>query len=90
MNTSKIFTAAAALMFAASAFAADAPVAPAAAAAAPAAAAAAAQAGAIAHSVAAAATEKGKPTRAQVKAEAIEANNNRRATQVAQFDWFMK
>ena len=88
MNASKLFTAVAAFAFAASAFAADAPVAPAATTAATSA--AAAQAAAAAQSVAAVAAAKGTLTRAQVKAEAIEANNNRRASEAGNTDWFMK
>jgi hypothetical protein len=87
MNASKLFTAVAAFAFAASAFAADAPAANAAANAATAA--AAAQAAAAAHSVAAAANNA-QVTRAQVRAEAADANNNRRATEASQFDWIMK
>jgi hypothetical protein len=87
MNASKLFTAVAALVFTASAFAADAPAAPAATTAATTA--AAAQAAAAAQSVAAAAA-KTTLTRAQVKAEAIEANNNRRASEAGNTDWFMK
>ncbi len=87
MNASKLFTAAAAFAFAASAFAADVPVAPAASAAATSAAAAQA---AAAHSIAAVGATKNTLTRAQVRAEAIEANNNRRASEAGNTDWFMK
>ena len=87
MNASKLFTAAAAFAFAASAFAADVPVAPAASVAATSAAAAQA---AAAHSIAAVGATKHTLTRAQVKAEAIEANNNRRASEAGNTDWFMK
>ena len=84
MNASKLFTAAAAFAFAASAFAADVPAASVAATSA-----AAAQA-AAAHSIAAVGATKHTLTRAQVKAEAIEANNNRRASEAGNTDWFMK
>ena len=83
MNASKLFTAIAALVFAGSAVAADVPVANAAATTAAAAAAAAA-----AQSVAAA--QPARNTREQVRAEAIEAVKQRRATEAGQADWFMK
>ena len=85
MNASKLFTAAAAFAFAASAFAADVPAASVAATSA-----SAAQAAAAAHGIAAVGATKHTLTRAQVKAEAIEANNNRRASEAGNTDWFMK
>ncbi len=87
MNASKLFTAVAALAFAASAFAAETPVANATTTAATA---AAAQAAAAAQTIAAAAAVKTVQSRDKVRAEAIEANNNRRASEAGNTDWFMK
>ncbi|QYF96240.1 hypothetical protein KY495_02390 [Massilia sp. PAMC28688] len=80
MNASKLFTAIAALVFAGSAAAADTPVATTAVT--TAAVAAAAQAVAIA--------QPAGNSREQVRAEAISAAKQRRATEAGQADWFMK
>jgi len=86
MNASKLFTAIATLAFAGAAFAAD--TAPAAA---TTSAAAAAQVAVAAKSAAVPApADKAVRTREQTRAEAVEAMNNRRATEASQFDWFMK
>lgn len=87
MNASKLFTAVAAVVFAGSAFAADLPVANAAA---TSAAAAAAQVSVAARSLnvpAILVDKSASPTRAQVRAEAIEALKHQRATEASQFDW---
>ncbi len=91
MTASKLFTAIATFAIAGAAFATDLPVANAAAttAATTAATATAATAAAPAAAAAAAAAKK-IADRNKVKAEAIEAAGNRRATEASQFDWFMK
>jgi hypothetical protein len=87
MNASKLFTAIAALAFAGATFAAETTPA----AAATTSAAAAAQVAVAAKSAAVPApADKAVRTREQARAEAIEAMNNRRATEASQFDWFMK
>ena len=83
MNASTLFAAIAALAFAGSAFAAD----PAATATATA---AAAQVSVAAAAPAAVADKAAGPSRAQIRAEAVEANQNRRASEASQFDWFSK
>lgn len=86
MNASKLFTAIAALAFAGATFAAETTPA-----AATTSAAAAAQVAVAAKSAAVPApADKAVRTREQARAEAIEAMNNRRATEASQFDWFMK
>ncbi len=88
MNASKLFTAVAALAFAGSAFAADVPVANAAISAA-----AAAQLTVTAERLNIPAVLVNKSTgrsRAEVRAEAIEAVQNHRATEAGQFDWLTK
>jgi len=86
MNASKLFTAIATLAFAGAAFAAE--TAPAAA---TTSAAAAAQVAVAAKSAAVPApADKTVRSREQTRAEAVEAMNNRRATEASQFDWFMK
>jgi hypothetical protein len=90
MNASKLFTAIAAIAFAGSAFAADVPAANAAA---TSAAAAAAQVSVAAKSLNVPAILVNKQsglTRAEVRAEAIEAVKNHRATEASQFDWLTK
>jgi hypothetical protein len=87
MNASKLFVAVAAVVFAGSAFAADLPVANAAVTSA----AAAAQVSVAAKSLnvpAILVDKSAGPSRAQVRAEAVEAAKNRRATEASQFDWF--
>jgi hypothetical protein len=86
MNASKLFTAIAALAFAGAAFANDTP----AAAAATAPAAAAAQVAVAAKAPAVATPGDKRSTAEKTRAEAVEANYNRRATEASQFDWFMK
>ncbi len=92
MTASKLFTAIATFAIAGAAYATDLPVANAAAttAATTAATATAATAAAPAAAAAAAAAAKKSADRNKVKAEAIEAAGNRRATEASQFDWFMK
>jgi len=90
MNASKLFAAAAAVVFAGSAFAADLPAANAAA---TSAAAAAAQVSVAAKSLnvpAILVDKSAGPTRAQVRAEAIEALKTQRSTEAGQFDWLTK
>ena len=90
MNASKLFIAVAVFASAASAFAADVPVANAAA---TSAAAAAAQVSVAAKSLnvpAILVDKSAGPTRAQIRAEAIEAVKNHRSTEASQFDWFTK
>lgn len=84
MTAPKLTIALITLAFAGAAAAADAP--------ATSAATSAAQAAVAAQSVAAAPAAAPAPAtkRDQAKAEAIEAMNNRRATEASQFDWFMK
>jgi hypothetical protein len=86
MNASKLFTAIAAVAVAGSAFAADVPAAN-----------AGATAGAAAAQVSVAAKSLNVPavlvakttrTREEVRAEAVEAVKNHRATEASQFDWF--
>jgi hypothetical protein len=79
MNASKLLTVVASFALAASAFAADLPVAQTSAAVA-----------AAAQSVPAVAATKAVPTREKVRAEAIDANNDRRASEAGSTDWFMK
>lgn len=89
MNASKIFTAVAAVTFAGAAFAADMP----AAATAVTAAAAAAQVSVAAKNLNVPAVLVDKSagrSRAEVKAEAIEAVKNYRSTTTRQFDWISK
>lgn len=81
MNASKLFTSIAALVFAGSALAAEAPQATSAVSSA-ATVAAAAKSVSIAPSAA--------TTREQVRAEAVEAAKHRRATEAGSADWFMK
>ena len=88
MNASKLFAAVAAVVFAGSAFAADLPAANAAA---TSAAAAAAQVSVAAKSLnvpALLVDKSASPSRAQIHAEAVEANKNHRSTDASQFDWF--
>jgi hypothetical protein len=88
MNASKLFTAVTALVFAGSAFAADLPGANAAAISA---AAAAAQVSVAAKSLnvpAILVDKSAGASRAQVRADAIEALKTQRATEASQFDWF--
>ena len=88
MNASKLFTAVAAIAFAGSAFAADAPVANAAVSAA-----AAAQLTVTAQALnipAVLVNKSAGRTRAEVRAEAVEAVKNQRATEAGQFDWISK
>jgi hypothetical protein len=81
MNASKLLVAVAAVVFAGSAFAADLP----------AAAAAATSVAAKSLNVPAILVDKSaSPTRAQVRAEAIEALKTQRATEAGQFDWLAK
>jgi hypothetical protein len=90
MNASKLFAAVAAVVFAGSAFAADLPAANAAA---TGAAAASAQVSVAARSLnvpAILVDKSASPTRAQVRAEAIEALKTQRATEAGQFDWLTK
>jgi hypothetical protein len=90
MNASKLFAAVAAVVFAGSAVAADLPMANAAA---TSAAAAAAQVSVAARSLnvpAILVDKAASPTRAQVRAEAIEALKTQRATEAGQFDWLAK
>ena len=90
MNASKLFAAVAAVAFAGGAFAADVPVANGAA---TSAAAAAAQVSVAAKSLnvpAVLVDKSAGPTRAQVRAEAIDAVKNYRSTASAQFDWLTK
>ena len=87
MNASKLFAAVAAVVFAGSAVAADLPMANAAA---TSAAAAAAQVSVAAKSLNVPpllADKSASPTRAQVRAEAVEALKNYRSTDASQFDW---
>ena len=84
MNASKLFIAVTTLAFAGAAFAADTP------AAATATTTAAAQVAVAAQAATAAAPADKAAVREKAKAEAIEAMNNRRATEASQFDWFMK
>lgn len=96
MNASKLFAAVATIVFAGSAFAADVPAANAAATTAAnsaAAAAAAAQVSVAAKSLnvpAILVNKSAGPTRAEIRAEAIEAVKNHRATEASQFDWYTK
>jgi hypothetical protein len=88
MNASKLFTLVAAVAFAGSAFAADAPVANAALSAA-----AAAQLTVTAQALnipAVLVNKSAGRTRAEVRAEAVEAVKNHRATEAGQFDWLSK
>ena len=88
MNASKLFAAVAAVVFAGSAVATDLPAANASAISA---AAAAAQVSVAAKSLnvpAILVDKSAAPTRAQIRAEAVEAVKNHRATEASQFDWF--
>jgi hypothetical protein len=88
MNASKLFTLVAAIAFAGSAFAADAPVANAAVTAA-----AAAQLTVTAQALnipTVLVNKSAGRTRAEVRAEAVEAVKNHRATDASSFDWFSK
>ena len=90
MNASKLFATIAAVAFAGSAFGADVPAANAAA---TSAAAAAAQVSVAAKSLnvpAILVNKSAGPSRAQIRAEAIEAVKNHRSTEASQFDWFTK
>ncbi len=92
MNASKLFAAVATLAVAGSAFAADLPAANAVATSA-AVAANAAQVTVAAKSLnvpSLVVDKSAGPTRAQVRAEAIEAVKNHRATEASQFDWYTK
>ena len=85
MNASKLFAAVAAVVFAGSAVAADLPVANASVSAA-----AAAQVSVAAKSLnvpAILVDKSASPTRAQIRAEAVEAVKNHRSTDSSQFDW---
>ncbi|SHH16797.1 hypothetical protein [Massilia sp. CF038] len=84
MNASKLFAAVATLAFAGAAFAGETP------AAAAATTTAAAQVTVAAQAATAAAPADKAGQRDKVKAEAVEAMNNRRATEASQYDWFMK
>jgi hypothetical protein len=87
MNASKLFAAVAAVVVAGSAVAADLPVANASVSAA----AAAAQVSVAAKSLnvpAILVDKSASPTRAQIRAEAVEAVKNHRSTDSSQFDWF--
>jgi hypothetical protein len=89
MNASKLFAAVAAVVFTGSAFAADIPVASAALSSA----AAAAQVSIAARNlnVPALLTDKSaSPTRAEIRAEAVDAVKDQRATVLGQFDWYTK
>ena len=91
MNASKLFVAVAAVAFAGSTFAAD--LTGASAAAASAAAAIAAPAGYAAKNLnipSATIGKSGTQNRAEVRAEAVEAVKNQRATEAGQFDWISK
>jgi hypothetical protein len=96
MNASKLFTAVTAIVFAGSAFAADLPAANAATTSAAAAAAQVSVAAAAQVSVAAKSlnvpailvNKSAGASRAQVRAEAVEAAKNHRSTEASQFDWF--
>lgn len=83
MNASKLFAAVATLAFAGAAYAGETP------AAAAATTTAAAQVTVAAQAATAAPADKAGQ-RDKVKAEAVEAMNNRRATEASQYDWFMK
>ena len=88
MNASTLFTAVAAIAFAGSAFAADAPVANAAVSAA-----AAAQLTVTAQSLnipVVLVNKSAGRSRAEVRAEAVEAVRTQRATEAGQFDWISK
>ena len=88
MNASTLFTAVAALAFAGSAFAADAPVSSAAIAAA-----AAAQLTVTSQNLnipVVLVNKSAGRTRAEVRAEAVETVQNYRATEAGQFDWISK
>ena len=90
MNASKLFTAVAVVAFAGTAFAADLPAANAAA---TSAAAAAAQVSVAAKSLnvpAILVNKSASPTRAEIRAEAIEAVKNHRSTAASEFDWFTR
>jgi hypothetical protein len=85
MNASKLFAAVAAIAFAGSAFAADTTAANASVTAT-----AAAQVSVAAQSLNVPATLVNKSagaSRAQIRAEAVEANKNRRSSEASQFDW---
>lgn len=85
MNASKLFTAVAAIAFAGSAFAADAPIANAAVSAV-----AAAQLTVTAHKLnipVVLVDKSAGRSRAEVRAEAVQAVKDHRATQAGQFDW---
>jgi hypothetical protein len=89
MNASKLFAAIAAVAFAGAAVAADVPAANAAATSA----AAAAQVSVAAKSLnvpAVLVNKQAGRTRAEVRAEAVEAVKNHRATEASQFDWLTK
>lgn len=92
MNASKLFTAIAAALIASAnpAFATELPVASASAATAANSAAVATTAAAAAPAAAAKPAATPRADREKIKAEAIEAASNRRATEASQFDWFMK
>ena len=90
MNASKLFAAVAAIAVAGTAFAADVPAANATASTA---AAAAAQVSVAAKSLnvpAVLVDKSAGPTRAEIRAEAIEAARNHRSTEASQFDFFTK
>ena len=88
MNASKLFAAVVAVVFAGSAFAADLPVANAAVTSAAAVAAPVSIAAKNLNVPSLAVDKSAGPSRAQRRADAIEAAKNHRATNVAQFAWF--
>ncbi|HEY0060918.1 MAG TPA: hypothetical protein VGC21_02285 [Telluria sp.] len=84
MNASKLFAAVVTFAFAGAAFAAETP------AASTATTTAAAQVTVASQAASTAAPADKAAQREKVKSEAVEAMNNRRATEASQYDWFMK